>query len=210
MSTRDHSRGVRYDVGVPPTDIEGGAVEIPEGVGFMMMWCPALMERPDGSRLRPAPALHPVHDARLRPDVGDPVGIEHADGRRSPSPPWPPTCASTPPTVASLGGTVTATTEDATPPPITLEAMGDTGVHLGAGLYFGLDGHHHGEFRGELHVDGERIADCRPPEAAASTRSATPPCAPPTPSAGGWAGGNGQTVAAGPWPGLGLGDDGWL
>ncbi len=44
--------------------------------------------------------------------------------------------------------------------------MSDTGVQLGAGLYFGLDGHHHGEWRGELHVDGERIADCSTPEAA--------------------------------------------
>ena len=44
--------------------------------------------------------------------------------------------------------------------------MSDTGFHLGAGLYFGFDGHHHGEWRGELHVDGERIADCRDREAA--------------------------------------------
>ena len=41
--------------------------------------------------------------------------------------------------------------------------MGDTGFHLGAGLYFGFDGHHHGEWRGELHVDGEHIADCTEP-----------------------------------------------
>ena len=59
--------------------------------------------------------------------------------------------------------------------PITVEAIGDTGFHLGAGLYFGLDGHHHGEWRGALHVDGEHVADCtdaRRPRAG-STRSAT-------------------------------------
>ena len=44
--------------------------------------------------------------------------------------------------------------------------VSDTGFHLGAGLYFGFDGHHHGEWRGELHVDGERIADCSTPETA--------------------------------------------
>ena len=38
--------------------------------------------------------------------------------------------------------------------------VSDTGFHLGAGLYFGLDGHHHGEWRGDLHVDGEHIPDC--------------------------------------------------
>ena len=44
--------------------------------------------------------------------------------------------------------------------------IGDTGFHLGAGLYFGFQGHHHGEWRGELHVDGERIADCTDPAVA--------------------------------------------
>ena len=32
--------------------------------------------------------------------------------------------------------------------PITVTPMGDTGFHLGTGLYFGLDGHWHGEWRG--------------------------------------------------------------
>ena len=47
-----------------------------------------------------------------------------------------------------------------------LEVPTDTGFHLGAGLYFGWRGHHHGEWRGELHVDGERLADCRDAELA--------------------------------------------
>jgi hypothetical protein len=38
---------------------------------------------------------------------------------------------------------------------LTVTALGDTGFHLGTGLYFGFDGHWHGEWRGELHVDGE-------------------------------------------------------
>lgn len=37
---------------------------------------------------------------------------------------------------------------------------------LGAGLDFGFDGHHHGEWRGPLHIDGEYIADCGTPETA--------------------------------------------
>ena len=47
---------------------------------------------------------------------------------------------------------------------LQVEVVSDTGFHLGTGLYFGFDGHHHGEWRGELHVDGERIADCTTPE----------------------------------------------
>jgi hypothetical protein len=53
---------------------------------------------------------------------------------------------------------------DGTSRDLTYEVLGDTGFHLGAGLYFGFDGHFHGEWRGDLHVDGERIADCATPE----------------------------------------------
>ena len=45
VSTRDHSWGVRYDVGTPPTDVEPRA-GIPAGVGFMMIWSPD----PDGAK----------------------------------------------------------------------------------------------------------------------------------------------------------------
>src|SRR5947207_5225831 len=48
VSTRDHSWGVRYDVGVPAGDVE--PVDRLDGVSFHMIWCPVLMERPDGSR----------------------------------------------------------------------------------------------------------------------------------------------------------------
>jgi hypothetical protein len=63
-----------------------------------------------------------------------------------------------------LGGTVGVTLEDGTDRRFALEAIGDTGFHLGAGLYFGWQGHHHGEWRGELVVDGERLADCSDPD----------------------------------------------
>ena len=55
--------------------------------------------------------------------------------------------------------------------PLRVEVLGDTGVHLGAGLYFGFDGHHHGEWRGEMHVEGERISNCADPEQARRLRS---------------------------------------
>ena len=55
---------------------------------------------------------------------------------------------------------------DGTDRPLTVEPIGDTGFSLGAGLYFGFDGHWHGEWRGRLHVDGEHLADCSDPEVA--------------------------------------------
>ena len=214
VSSRDHSWGVRYDVGVPPTDVEGGAVEIPEGVGFMMMWCPALLERPDGSRY----AVH-LHFTRFTMPGFDQMsvtaGIEHPDGRHEPITSLAPDLRFDPANRRFLGGTVVATIDDgaggSTQRPFTLTTIGDTGVHLGAGLYFGLDGHHHGEFRGELHVDGELIADCRPPEVARrlhQIRDTAIRIDDPVGGGSGW--GNCQTVAAGPWPDLGLGDENWL
>ena len=39
-----------------------------------------------------------------------------------------------------------------------------TGFHLGAGLYLGFDGHHHGEWRGDHHLEGEYFDDCSTPK----------------------------------------------
>ncbi|MCB1013135.1 MAG: hypothetical protein KDB15_15865, partial [Microthrixaceae bacterium] len=110
-----------------------------------------------------------------------------------------------------LGGTVTATMGDGSERPFGIEVLGDTGVQLGAGLYFGLDGHHHGEWRGEFHTDGERIADCRPPEVARRLHQIRDTAVRVTDPVGGGQGwGNCQPIAAGPWPELGLADDPWM
>ena len=47
---------------------------------------------------------------------------------------------------------------------ITVTPAGETGFHLGTGLYLGFDGFFHGMWRGALHVDGEYIADCQRPD----------------------------------------------
>src|SRR4051794_3711951 len=49
VCTRDHSWGVRYDVGAEPTDLEP-APALVDGVAFSMIWSPLLFERADGSR----------------------------------------------------------------------------------------------------------------------------------------------------------------
>jgi len=209
VSTRDHSWGVRYDVGVPPTDVEPRP-GIPPGVGFMMIWCPALMERPDGSRY----ALH-LHFTWIKM-----VGfeqkmvtsrIEHADGREERITDVVPHLRFDAQTRRLLGGDLECTMADGTARPIALEVLGDTGVHLGAGLYFGLDGHHHGEWRGELHVDGERIGDCTAPEVARrlhQIRDTVVRVHDPVGGGSGW--GNCQPIASGPWPELDLEDDPWM
>jgi hypothetical protein len=209
VSTRDHSWGVRYDVGPPPIDRREESA-FPAGVGFMMIWCPALLERADGSRY----AMHLHFTSIEMPGFTQKTvtaGVEHPDGTVERIVDLVPELAFDPDNRRLLGGRVVATMEDGSSRPIEIDVLGDTGVQLGAGLYFGLDGHHHGEFRGELHVDGERIADCRPPEVARrlhQIRDTAVRVSDPVGGGVGW--GNCQPIAAGPWPALGLADDPWM
>ncbi len=210
VSTRDHSWGVRYDVGVPLVDVEGAGGGIRRGVGFMMIWSPTLLERPDGTRY----GLH-LHFTRfVAPGFEQKMvigGVEHPDGRREPIVGIEPDLRFDPVNRRLLGGTLVAALADGTERPLTIEVLGDTGVHLGAGLYFGFDGHHHGEFRGALHVDGERFADCRLPDVARRLHQIRDTTIRITDPVGGGVGyGNCQPMAVGPWPDLGLDEDNWL
>ncbi|MCB0995809.1 MAG: hypothetical protein KDB21_11995 [Acidimicrobiales bacterium] len=209
VSTRDHSWGVRYDVGVPLADVEpsGG---FPPGVGFQMIWCPALLERTDGSRY----ALH-LHFTWVK-GVGFEqkmvtAQVEHPDGRAEQITDLVPHLRFDPANRRLLGGTLECRMADGSERPIEIEVLNETGVHLGAGLYFGFDGHHHGEWRGEVHLDGERIADCSDPGEARrlhQIRDTAVRVVDPVGGGQGW--GNCQPIAAGPWPDLGLDDDNWM
>jgi len=209
VSTRDHSWGVRYDVGVPPSDTEPRP-SIPPSVGFMMIWCPALMEKEDGSRY----ALH-LHFTWFKMQGFEQkmvtARVEHPDGSEEVIADMVPALRFDPDNRRLLGGELLCTMADGKQRPLTVEVMGDTGVHLGAGLYFGFDGHHHGEWRGEQHVDGERIDDCSTPEQARrlhQIRDTTVRIVDSSVGGEGW--GNCQPIAAGPWPELGLEDDSWM
>ena len=80
FTTRDHSWGVRQDVGIPPTDIEGARRgDSTAGMSFRFSWSPMLLERPDGTVY----AIH--HQHRLIRGFGYEEtmvegGVEHADG----------------------------------------------------------------------------------------------------------------------------------
>jgi hypothetical protein len=209
VSTRDHSWGVRYDVGVPPADVEPRP-SIPPGVGFMMIWCPLLMERPDGGRY----AMH-LHFTRFEaPGFQQKMvtaRIEHPDGSEEQIVDIDPALRFDPRNRRLLGGTLGCTLAGGVERTLELEVLGDTGVHLGAGLYFGFDGHHHGEWRGALHVDGERVDDCTTPEQARRLHQIRDTAVRVTDAASGDVGwGNCQPIAAGPWPELGLEDEAWM
>ena len=164
VSTRDHSWGVRSPaVGQPVTDLEPS--DMLAGVDFQMIWCPVLMQRADGSRY----ALHFHYQIFEAPGFLHKRvegGIEHADGRRERFVDLVPSFTFDPANRRLRGGRIVAAVSGGQTRTYELEAVSDTGFHLGAGLYFGFDGHHHGEWRGKLHVDGERIADCADPATA--------------------------------------------
>jgi hypothetical protein len=201
VSTRDHSWGVRYMVGAPVDDVEPNPM--PEGVSTTVLWSPLLCRGPDGD--------YGIHIFYERHRFGDwhqtklQGGIEHADGRREPF-----ASLVLRPVVDDdnrrlLSAQVDCTMSDGSQRQISLAAIGETGFHLGTGLYFGLDDHWHGQWRGDLHVEGEHIVDCT--EAATARRihqirDNLMRVEDPTGRGSGI--GNVQTIFAGPHPEIGL------
>ena len=108
-------------------------------------------------------------------------GFEHPDGRVEPIVRITPEVGFDPVNRRLRSGRVHFGMADGSTRTIEVEVLGDTGFHLGAGLYFGFKGHHHGEWRGRLHVEGEHLPDCTDPAVARAavtaraTRSASVP-----------------------------------
>jgi hypothetical protein len=203
VSTRDHSWGVRMPaVGVPVTDLE--PANALDGVSFQMIWSPILMERPDGSHY----GLHLHYQIfegtgfRHKRLEG---GIEDPNGTRRLFVDLEPALSFDPVNRRLRSGTVTGRTADGAEHLFEIEAVSETGFHLGPGLYFGFDGHYHGEWRGRSHVDGERIADCSDPEQARrlhQIRDTVVHVVDRAAGAEGW--GNCQPMITGAYPDLGL------
>jgi hypothetical protein len=201
FSTRDHSWGVRYMVGAPLDDVPTRG-DVP-GLASLVLWSPMLLEA-DGEPY----ALHVFHQQHAVGDflrVTTQGGVEHPDGRRDPFVAVVPELEVDPVNRRVRGGVLRCTMADGTERPLTLAALGETGFHLGTGLYFGFDGQWHGQHRGRLHVDGEHVADCTTPEAARrlhQLRDTVVRVEDPVGGGVGWA--NAQTMLTGPHPALGL------
>ena len=204
VSTRDHSWGVRYDVGAPGADLEP-SFDVAEVANFRMLWSPLLMERPDGSRYGlflhcvdiEVPGLYEQHSLT--------AGVEHQDGSFDRFAAMDLDLAYDTRNRRLQGGTIHATMSDGTARPLAVEVLGDTGFPLGTGLYFGWDGQHHGSYRGPLHVEGERVEDCTEPATARRLHQIRDTVVRVTDPVGGGTGvGNCQPIITGTWPALGL------
>ena len=120
------------------------------GASFQFLWSPVLMERPDGSRYalcrskwsrREGTRVRTRRGARRRRTSRWPRGDDRRHRTRAVVRPVEP------PAARRTHHRHHGRRLDA---PVGVEVVSDTGFHLGAGLYFGFDGHFHGEWRGEL------------------------------------------------------------
>lgn len=203
-ATRDHSWGVRYGVGIEPVDIMPGiaAADFP----MQFLWSPMRFVRPD----RSVYAIHHFYMAINIPGV--PVtfhgSIEHSDGRIEHLAGLTPELAFDPVNRRLKGGKLHFHHADGSTRTINVEVVSDTGFHLGTGLYFGFDGQHHGQWRGQLHADGEHIADCSLLENAKRLHQIRDCLIRVTDTQGDAVGyANYQTIVNGEWPQLGLRGD---
>lgn len=158
MGARDHSWGVRTQVGDPPRDLEPGSY--PREPRSFTSWSPVLMERSDGTRYA---LFHYFMESNLpgQPQWRLRGGVEHPDGSEDAFRDLDLDVRIDDDTRRFLGGTYHFRMADGSARPITYTpAATGTGFHLGTGLYFGLDGRRHGQWRGELELDADHYTDC--------------------------------------------------
>jgi hypothetical protein len=158
VGARDRSWGVRYSVGAPLADVE--PTPTPAGTAGMFVWMPVTMF---SSTRRPY-GLHVYLQRYAGPgwSTGSTqAGLELASGRRVPVSVVEPAFRFDDANRRFLGGTLRLDDTE-----YSVQPVSDTGFHLGTGLYGGWEGHFHGEFRGELVVEGEHVVDCHLPAVA--------------------------------------------
>jgi hypothetical protein len=162
-STRDRSWGVRYQVGAPLTDIPTSNQL--DGISMLTIWSPLLCQRRDGTRY----ALHLYfqrHAAGSFQRVELQGGVEHPDGTKEHFAALVPELRFRDDNRRFDGGSLHFTMSDGSGRTIEVSPVSDTGFHLGSALYFGLDGHWHGEWRGSSHLEGEYTENCADPTSA--------------------------------------------
>lgn len=157
IAVRDHSWGVRMSVGAPPPDLRPGPD--PATLPILMQWSPILFEAPDGGHYE----IHHYLQA-----LGDHVyyqsaHVNSADGSQRPIRNVRTALEFDPGTRRLRGGKIYLELDDDERRTLEVAVVGQTGFHLGAGLYIGLDGKHHGMWRGPLHVEGDHVVDCTDP-----------------------------------------------
>jgi hypothetical protein len=165
VMTRDHSWGIRPAVGAPMSDLQPDPMDAnPPRV--LAVWNPLLCTARDSDRFAFMQyyLLYAGEGWRHEKAQG---GFEYPDGRRELVARIEPRVRFDPRNKRLLGGEFHLTMADGSPRVLMARTLGDTGFHLGAGLYHGFDGKYQGQWRGPLVVEGEHFADCSTPDSAA-------------------------------------------
>lgn len=155
---RDHSWGVRLDVGVAPSDLRPKGNWGGGGFGesqALVHWTPMLLERPDGSTYE----FHYYLQARDGKPYYFSGYLNHKDGEQERVARVRPQLRYEDRTRRLVGGVVYFDMLSGETRKVDVEAVGDSGFYLGTALYLGFDGKKHGMWRGPLQVEGERISD---------------------------------------------------
>jgi hypothetical protein len=202
VSTRDHSWGIRPDVGMPLPDLESDPISLVPSA--LAIWNPIFFERNDRSRY----AMHHYYLQFSGPGFRHEKiqgGFEFPDGRRELISGLRPEVQFNPVNKRLLGGKFHFTLTDGSTRTLEVEPISDTGFHLGTGLYLGFDDQHHGSWRGPLHLDGEYFENCADPKTVERINQFRDCMIRVTDPVGGGVGwGNCQTYVAGAWPEFGL------
>ena len=157
VGSRDRSWGVRYGVGLPAEDVE--PTPMPPGTAGMFFWMPITMTRPDGKAFTLFAYFQRYGGTGW--STGSAQGaIELPNGRSKAFVEVIPEFTFRNDNRRFTGGTLRVVQADGTERTYRIDPVSDTGFHLGAGLYGGLDGHFQGEWRGDLHLDGEHLEQC--------------------------------------------------
>jgi hypothetical protein len=155
---RDHSWGVRLDVGAHPTDLRSGG-DFGDAafakMSFVLNWSPMVLQKPDGSLY----AYHFYLQQRDNKTFYLSAYLNRADGEQERIARVRPELRYDDRTRRLQGGRLHFDMLAGGTRTVEVEVAGESGFHLGPALYLGFDGKKHGMWRGPLHVDGEKIAD---------------------------------------------------
>ncbi|MGH8596326.1 MAG: hypothetical protein ACREXT_06680, partial [Gammaproteobacteria bacterium] len=149
FSYRDHSWGVRLDVGAPPTDLRPARDFGEKGFGdskFLLNWSPLLLQRPDGTRYE----YHFYLQIRGEEVFYFSGYRNHADGRQERIARVRPELHYTDDTRRLTGGRIWFDMLSGETAKVEIEVIGFSVFYLVQALFVGLDGNNHGNWRGEL------------------------------------------------------------
>jgi hypothetical protein len=155
---RDHSWGVRLDVGAHNADVrptsDFGDVKFGEGE-FVLIWSPFMLANRRGEKF----AYHFYYQSKQGRIFYSSGYRNHPDGRQEKVARVRPELRFDDSTRRLLGGRVHFDMLQGGTHTIEVEVVGTSGVHLGPGLYLGFDGKKHGSWKGPLEVEGEKFDD---------------------------------------------------